>query len=105
MAKSRWRRWAQYTAAAVIIFIGAYAIGTAVAGPLFFYSCSLDGLDAHGPAQASILYFENGTQLGTLGATSSRMPVSLHKISPVMRQAIIDTEDRRFYSNDGIDFI
>jgi penicillin-binding protein 1A len=105
MARSRWRRYAQYTAAAVIVFIGAYAIGTAVAGPLFFYSCSLDGLDAHGPTQASILYYRNGTQLGTLGATSSRMPVSLHKISPVMRKALIDTEDRRFYSNDGIDLI
>jgi membrane peptidoglycan carboxypeptidase len=40
-----------------------------------------------------------------LGATSSRMPVGFNHISPAMRKAIIDTEDRRFYSNDGIDFI
>jgi penicillin-binding protein 1A len=105
MAKSRWRRGAQYTAAVVIVFLGAYAIGSAVAGPLFFYSCNLNGLDAHGPTQASVLYYSNGSQLGMLGATSSRMPVSLNRISPVMRKAIIDTEDRRFYSNDGIDFI
>ncbi len=105
MAKARWKRALQYAAAAVIIFVGAYAIGSAVAGPLFWYPCSLDGLAAHGPAQASILYYSNGTQLGTLGATSSRMPVSFNKISPVMRSAIVDTEDRRFYSNDGIDFI
>jgi penicillin-binding protein 1A len=105
MARSRWRRGAQYTAAAVIIFLGAYAIGSAVAGPLFFYSCSLNGLDAHGPSQGSILYYANGAKLGTLGAASSRMPVGFSRISPVMRKAIIDTEDRRFYSNDGIDFI
>src|SRR5580765_4513730 len=105
MASSRWRRYAQYTAAAVIVFVGAYAVGSAVAGPLFFYPCSLDGLDAHGPSQGSILYYANGAQLGTLGATSSRLPVGLNKISPVMRKAIIDTEDRRFYSNGGIDFI
>ncbi len=105
MARSRWRRYAQYTAAAVIILIGAYAIGDAVAGPVFFYPCSLNGLEAHGPAQASILYYSNGTELGTLGATSNRLPVGLNKISPLMRKAIIDTEDRRFYSNDGIDFI
>src|SRR5579871_1784087 len=105
MAKSRWRRGAQYTAAAVIIFLGAYAVGAAVAGPLFFYPCSLSGLEMHGPAQGSVLYYANGQQLGTLGATSSRIPVSFNYISPVMRKAIIDTEDRRFYSNDGIDFI
>src|SRR5437868_5977322 len=105
MARSRWRRVAQYTAAVVIVIVGAYAIGSAVAGPLFFYPCSLDGLDAHGVARASVLYYSNGTQLGTLGATSNRMPVGLNKISPMMQKAIIDTEDRRFYTNDGIDFI
>jgi len=105
MAKSRWRRVAQYTVAAVVVFLGAYAIGAAVAGPLFFYPCSLDGLETHGVARASVLYYSNGTQLGTLGASSNRMPVGLSKISPMMRKAIIDTEDRRFYSNGGIDFI
>ena len=105
MASTRWKRALQYAAAAVIVFVGAYAVGTAVAGPLFWYSCSLNGLDAHGPAQASVLYYSDGTQLGTLGATSTRIPVSLYQVSPVMQHAIIDTEDRRFYSNDGIDFI
>ena len=95
----------QIAAATVIVVVGAYAIGAAVAGPLFWYPCSLDGLAAHGPSQASVLYYSNGTQLGTLGAISSRMPVSLKQISPAMRRAIIDTEDRRFYSNGGIDFI
>jgi penicillin-binding protein 1A len=105
MARSRWRRGAQYTAAAVIVLVGAYAIGAAVAGPVFFYPCSLNGLEAHGPAQASVLYYANGTELGMLGATSSRIPVGFNRISPLMRKAIVDTEDRRFYSNDGIDFI
>jgi len=100
-----WRRVAQIAAATAIVVVSAYAIGSAVAGPLFFYPCSLDGLEAHGPSQGSILYYSNGRQLGTLGATSSRMPVGLNHISPVMRKAIIDTEDRRFYSNNGIDFI
>ena len=103
--RSRWLRGAQYAAAAVIVFVGAYAIGSAVAGPLFWYPCSLNGLAAHGPAQASVLYYSNGTQLGTLGATNNRIPVGFNKISPVMRKAMVDTEDRRFYSNDGIDFI
>ena len=40
-----------------------------------------------------------------LGASGNRQPVSFERISPVMRQAIIDTEDRRFYENNGIDYI
>src|SRR3954451_12864267 len=90
--RSRLLRGAQIAAAVVIVGIGAYAVGTAVAGPLFFYPCSLDGLAAHGPAQASILYYANGGELGTLGATSNRLPVGLNRISPLMRKAIVDTE-------------
>ena len=100
-----WRRGLRYFAAAVIVFIGAYGIGSAVAGPLFWYPCSLDGLEMHGPAQASVLYYANGTQLGSLGASSTRFALTSDQIPPVMRQAMIDTEDRRFYQDDGIDFI
>ncbi len=103
--RSRWLRGAQYAAALAIVVGGAFAVGAAVAGPFFWYPCSLDGLTAHGPGQASVLYYSDGTQLGTLGANSNRMPVALSQISPMMRKAIVDTEDRRFYSNDGIDFI
>jgi penicillin-binding protein 1A len=40
-----------------------------------------------------------------LGASGVRQPVSLQRVSPVMRKAIVDTEDSRFYSNNGIDYI
>jgi penicillin-binding protein 1A len=95
----------QIAAACIIVFVGAYAVGTAVAGPFFWYSCSLDGLDVHGPAQASVLLARDGTRLGMLGASGARVPVSLPKIDPVLRKAIIDTEDSRFYANNGIDYI
>jgi len=91
--------------ACVVVFIGAFAIGSAVAGPFFWYPCSLNGLDAHGPSQASVLLASDGTRLGLLGATGNRHPVSLQGVSPVMRKAMVDTEDRRFYVNNGIDYI
>ena len=87
----------QIAAACVVVLIGAFAVGAAVAGPFFWYSCSLDGLEAHGPSQASILVSRDGTRLGLLGASGARQPVALRRISPVMRKAIIDTEDSRFY--------
>jgi penicillin-binding protein 1A len=102
---SRWKRGLQVVAAGVVVLVGAFAVGSAVAGPFFWYPCSLNGLEAHGPAHASVLLASDGTRLGMLGATGVRLPVSFQKISPVMRQAIIDTEDRRFYENNGIDYI
>src|SRR5579864_8941422 len=93
----RWVRGLQITAACIVVLIGAYAVGTAVAGPFFWYSCSLNGLEAHGPSQASVILARDGTRLGMLGSSGARSPVGLQKISPVLRKAIIDTEDRRFY--------
>lgn len=102
---SRLKRGLQIAAACIVVFVGAYAVGTAVAGPFFWYSCSLNGLEVHGPAHASVLLARDGTRLGLLGASGSRLPVSLQKIDPVLRKAIIDTEDSRFYANNGIDYI
>jgi membrane peptidoglycan carboxypeptidase len=101
----RWKRGLQIAAACIVVLIGAFAVGSAVAGPFFWYSCSLDGLEAHGAARASIIVSSDGTRLGLLGASGVRQPVALRRISPVMRKAIVDTEDSRFYSNNGIDYI
>jgi penicillin-binding protein 1A len=95
----------QIAAACVVVLIGAFAVGSAVAGPFFWYSCSLDGLDPHGPTQASVLLARDGTRLGLLGRSGARFPVSFQRISPVERRAIVDTEDSRFYENNGIDYI
>ena len=102
---SRWKRGLQIAAACAVVLVGAFAVGAAVAGPFFWYPCTLNGLEAQGPAHASVLLSRDGTRLGMLGASGERLPVSSPKISPVMRQAIIDTEDSRFYHNNGIDYI
>ena len=103
--RSRWKRGLQIAAACVVVLVGAFAVGSAVAGPFFWYSCSLNGLDEHGPAQASVLLARDGSRLGLLGASGARFPVSFQRISPVLRRAIVDTEDSRFYENNGIDYI
>lgn len=38
-------------------------------------------------------------------ATGVRHPVPLQRVAPVMREAIVATEDERFYSNHGIDLL
>lgn len=100
-----WQRWVRIAAACIVVLVGAFAVGSAVAGPFFWYSCSLDGLEAHGPARSSVLLASDGSRLGLLGASGDRVPVTLEQISPVMRKAIVAVEDRRFYENNGIDYI
>ena len=99
------KRGLQIAAACIVVLVGAFAVGSAVAGPFFWYSCSLDGLQAHGPSQASIIVASDGTRIGLLGSVGVRQPVALQRISPVMRKAIVAVEDRRFYENNGIDYI
>jgi penicillin-binding protein 1A len=45
----------------------------------------------------------HGKQLGLLTGNERRVVVEASDISPVMKQAIIAIEDRRFYTNDGVD--
>src|SRR5262249_53526516 len=62
----RLTRGLQIAAACIVLLVGAFAVGSAVAGPFFWYSCSLNGVEAQGPAHASILLDRNGTHLGLL---------------------------------------
>ena len=67
------KRGLQIAAACIVVLIGAFAVGSAVAGPVFWYSCSLNGLEAHGPSQASIILASDGTHLGLLGERRERL--------------------------------
>src|SRR6185437_1225201 len=90
----------------VVIVLGAALAGTVqAAGPFFWYPCSLNGVQAEGQGSQSILYADDGTRLGVLGASLNRLPVGYRRISPQMRKAIVAIEDRRFYSNNGIDYV
>ena len=51
----------------------------------------------------SVLVDRNGEQLGMLTGNQKRIFVQPSEIAPVMKQAIIAIEDRRFYTNAGID--
>ena len=44
-----------------------------------------------------------GNQIGTLTGNERRIYLREDEIAPVMKHAIIAIEDRRFYTNDGVD--
>jgi penicillin-binding protein 1A len=65
---------------------------------------SVDILDAYTPRQTSKLYAADGRFVTELGL-ERRTLVKLADIPAVVRDAFITTEDKRFYSHHGIDWI
>jgi penicillin-binding protein 1A len=52
----------------------------------------------------SVVYASNGRSvLAVLTGDESRVLVETDDIAPIMRQAIVSTEDKRFFDHDGID--
>lgn len=70
------------------------------------YSPDIENLQNPISKSASLVYSEDGKILGTYNADkANRIPVSYSKLSPYLVQALVATEDARFYEHSGIDFI
>ena len=55
------------------------------------------------PSLPSVIYAANGTVMATLRSSLYRQPVSLGQISPILIQAVLDTEDHSFWQHGGLD--
>jgi penicillin-binding protein 1A len=56
------------------------------------------------PQVDSVIYASNGKSvLAVLRGNESRVLVTTNEIAPIMRQAIVAVEDRRFYEHSGVD--
>jgi penicillin-binding protein 1A len=51
----------------------------------------------------SVIYDLNGQRIGVLNGNEKRIFLREDQIAPVMKHAVIAIEDRRFYTNDGVD--
>ncbi|MDP9118305.1 MAG: penicillin-binding protein [Actinomycetota bacterium] len=63
-------------------------------------SCNLQETQ---PPQASTIYANDGTTVIARIFTQDRQPVALSQVPPSLVQALVATEDRRFYSHHGVD--
>ena len=70
---------------------------------LFGKSPSMSDVKNTRPAQASEIYSADGKLIGKF-FSENRTPVSYEEVAPVFWQALVDTEDERFYHHHGIDF-
>jgi len=90
-------------ALAVVTVIAVVAAGFTTA-EAFLSSCNLNSLKPIHIGQTSFIYAADGSLLGSIPAERHREPVPLNKVSFWMKKATIAVEDRRFYSNKGVDY-
>ena len=83
----------------VILYLGAVDINLF---GLFGRSPSMSTVRNTRPAQASEIYSADGELIGKF-FSENRTPVSYEDVNPVFWQALVDTEDERFYHHPGID--
>lgn len=70
---------------------------------LFGKSPSMATIKNKRPAEASMIYSADGKQIGKF-FSENRTPVGYNDVNPAFWKALIDTEDERFYSHNGIDY-
>jgi penicillin-binding protein 1A len=87
---------------ALLLGLGILAAVSTVFGMMMAVASDLPKLEQ--PAtRNSILYDRDGHRIGVLTGNEKRLFLREDQIAPVMKHAIIAIEDRRFYTNDGVD--
>lgn len=83
----------------IVLYLGAVDINLF---GLFGMSPSMETIKTARPLQASEVYSADGVLIGKL-FNENRTPVTYDEVSPHFWNALIDTEDERFYSHHGVD--
>jgi penicillin-binding protein 1A len=87
---------------ALLLGLGALAAVSTVFGMLMAVASDLPRLER--PTQRnSVLFDRDGSEIGVLTGNEKRLFLKEEEIAPVMKHAVIAIEDRRFYTNDGVD--
>jgi penicillin-binding protein 1A len=90
----------------VLVPLSLLALVSTLFGMMMAVASDLPALEnrkEYQDARNSVLYDRRGNQLGVLTNNERRVLVSFDDMSPYVRNAVIAIEDRRFYSNSGVD--
>ena len=89
----------------VVLFgLGVLAVVSALFGMFMAVASDLPPIDPlEKPATPSVILDSRGKTIGTLTGNERRIYLPEKDIAPVMKHAIIAIEDRRFYTNSGVD--
>jgi penicillin-binding protein 1A len=99
------RRFVLVTILALVLTTGGVLAAAAFTGAqAFLNSCSLASLKPVSIGENSFVYAADGSLLGSIPAEQNRQVIALDQMSPLLAQATVAIEDRRFYSHDGVDY-
>ncbi|HEX5467704.1 MAG TPA: PBP1A family penicillin-binding protein [Gaiellaceae bacterium] len=103
--RRRIRKLRFLTLVAVLGFVAvvsfAYGLVSAIASDV----AALEPSTSKRPQQLGYIYASDGkTVLATLRGDESRIVVQSDQIAPIMKQAIVAVEDRRFWEHRGVDY-
>ena len=110
-ANKRHARWPRTLASTLlhasrVMLVASLAIALLLAGLVWINiqeTPDVDHLRTVRAVQPSVILAADGTELTTL-RNVQREWLPLERISPQVIHALIDTEDKRFYEHDGVDF-
>ncbi len=94
----------------VLFFMGAMAgcIGVGIAyfyaKPRYDLAQTFDLEEVHDLETASIIFDRNGEELGRI-FVQNRRPVPIEEVSENMVNALVATEDARFFNHEGVDYV
>ena len=64
----------------------------------------LKTLKPHYPGVTTRIFDRNGNLLALIPSIENRTPVTSSEISPLLKTATVDVEDKRFYEHGGVDY-
>jgi penicillin-binding protein 1A len=94
----------------VVLAIGFVAVlvaggvGATVAVSDVLKGVDLKKMKPHLPGVTTKIYDRNGTLLAQIPSLQNRTPVTWDQISPWLKTATVDIEDKRFYEHGGVDY-
>ena len=87
-----------------VVIVGIVA-GAGVAAYSVVGGLDLSRMKPDYPGVNSKIYAANGELLYKIPSPQNRTPVTSSEISPWLKKATVDIEDRRFYQHGGVDFL
>lgn len=105
-AKTTKKSWGKYLAAytgLLIFFVGTFVL--IIIAVYYLHDIpSISKIESDILPESTIIYDRNGGELYNLYSKEKRTYVPYDQISAHMRDAIISTEDKTFFENQGVDF-
>ncbi len=99
-SRSRWSGWPRWARWPIIGALGLGVLGF-LALVLLWFTVELP--DDPPELESAVVLAADGQQLAVLSQNGQRFEVPLSEVAPVVVDALLAAEDRRFYDHDGID--